>query len=159
MPFYEACQARQFLRHAKHAILWRMQSMPIFWSTSSLPIFWRTPSMPIFWSMPSMPFHEAHQAHKHTRHIKHAKHASTQARHLADSDNANDVVDELFKSPISRNQIGLETSMRGSDFILNSVQLLYYKCHKVNFKQWITYRISRLDKKQETSNISKKWRW
>ena len=25
--------------------------------------------------------------------------------------------------------------MRGSEFIHNSVQLLYYKCHKVNFKR------------------------
>ena len=26
-----------------------------------------------------------------------------------------------------------EISMRGSDFIFDSVQLLYYKCHRVNF--------------------------
>ena len=26
-----------------------------------------------------------------------------------------------------------ETSMKGSDFIFVSVQLMYYKCHKVNF--------------------------
>ena len=25
--------------------------------------------------------------------------------------------------------------MRGSDFIFDSVQLMYYKCHKVNFKR------------------------
>ena len=29
--------------------------------------------------------------------------------------------------------VNLETSMRGSDFIFYSVQLMYYKCHKVNF--------------------------
>ena len=28
--------------------------------------------------------------------------------------------------------------MRGKDFIFDSVQLLYYKCHKINFKRgWI----------------------
>ena len=49
-------------------------------------------------------------------------------------DNANDVVNEIFGSLFSRYQIVLEISMRGSDFIFDSVQLMYYKCHKVNFK-------------------------
>ena len=41
----------------------------------------------------------------------------------------------LMDSLLSRYQAGLETSMKGSDFIFNSVQLLYYKCHKINFKR------------------------
>ena len=49
-------------------------------------------------------------------------------------DNANVVVDELFGSLFARYQIGLKTSMRRSDFVFDSVQLLYYKCHKINFK-------------------------
>ena len=40
-----------------------------------------------------------------------------------------------MKSLLSRYQIGIETLMRGSDFIFDSVQLLYYKCHKINFKR------------------------
>ena len=47
---------------------------------------------------------------------------------------ANKVVDELFDSLRLRYQDNLETSMRGSDFIFDSVQLMYYKCHKVNFR-------------------------
>ena len=35
--------------------------------------------------------------------------------------------------------IGLGTSMRGSYFFVNSVQMLYYKCHKVNFKSGGSY--------------------
>ena len=46
---------------------------------------------------------------------------------------ANDFIDKLFKSLRSRYQENLETSMRGSDFIFDSVQLMYYKCHKVSF--------------------------
>ena len=42
--------------------------------------------------------------------------------------NANEVADELFKS--YRN---LETSMKRSGFIFDSVQTVYYKCHKENF--------------------------
>ena len=48
-------------------------------------------------------------------------------------DNANKVVNELFDSLFSRYQIGLERSMRGSDFTFDSVQMLFYKCHKINF--------------------------
>ena len=48
--------------------------------------------------------------------------------------NANDVTDTFFKSLRSRYQEHLETSMKGSDFIFDSVQLMYYKYHKVNLK-------------------------
>ena len=44
---------------------------------------------------------------------------------------ANKVVDELFESLRSRYQDNLEISMRGSEFIFDSVQMMYYKCHKV----------------------------
>ena len=39
-------------------------------------------------------------------------------------DNANEVVNKIFESLLSRYWTRLETSMRGSDFILESVQLL-----------------------------------
>ena len=45
----------------------------------------------------------------------------------------NDVIEKLFKSLRSRYQENLETSMKESDFIFDSVQLTYYKCHKINF--------------------------
>ena len=37
-------------------------------------------------------------------------------------------------SLLSRYQIGLETLVRGRDFVFDSVELLYHKCHKINFK-------------------------
>ena len=46
----------------------------------------------------------------------------------------NGVADELFDSLHSRYQGNLETSMRGSYFILDSVQLMYDKCHTVNIR-------------------------
>ena len=51
------------------------------------------------------------------------------------SNDANEVVDELFESLRSRYQRNLETSTRARDFIFDSVQLIYYKYHKVNFKR------------------------
>ena len=52
---------------------------------------------------------------------------------------ANEVIDKLFKSLRSRYQGNLETSIRGSDFIFNLVQMMYYKCHKINFKRTGSY--------------------
>ena len=40
-------------------------------------------------------------------------------------DNANDIVDEHFDTLLSRYQDNLNTPMKGSDFVFNSVQLLY----------------------------------
>ena len=39
----------------------------------------------------------------------------------------------------SRYQGNLETSMRGNDSIFDSVQLMYYKCHKVDFMRGGSY--------------------
>ena len=47
-------------------------------------------------------------------------------------DNANEIFNEHFESLLSRYQIG--SLMRGNDFIFDSVQLLYCKCHKIEFK-------------------------
>ena len=52
---------------------------------------------------------------------------------------ANEIVDEFSKSLRSTYQRNSETSMRGSNFIFDSVQLMYYKCHKVNFKPGSSY--------------------
>ena len=55
------------------------------------------------------------------------------------NDKADEVIKELLKSPLSRYQLGLETSRKGIYFILCCVHLLYYKCHEVNLNpsDWI----------------------
>ena len=58
---------------------------------------------------------------------------------FASYNDANEVVDEVFESLCSRYQGNLETSMRGSNSTFDSVQLMYYKCHKVNFKRVGSY--------------------
>ena len=47
-------------------------------------------------------------------------------------DNAEEVIEELFELLLNRYQIGLETSMGGSDFVFYYVFLLYVKCLKLN---------------------------
>ena len=50
------------------------------------------------------------------------------------NDKPNEVIEERFESLFNTYQIGLETSMRGNDFIFDCVNLLYYKCHKTNLR-------------------------
>ena len=52
---------------------------------------------------------------------------------------ANGVVDELSESLHSRYQGNLQTTMRGSDFIFDPIQLMCCKCHTLNFKRGSSY--------------------
>ena len=65
-------------------------------------------------------------------------------------DNGNEAVNELFEFILSRYQIGIESSMSRSDFVFDSVQLLYYKCYKINFKRGGSYIL--IKKKKVTTN-------
>ena len=62
-----------------------------------------------------------------------ARYSKSDNTEFTTSYNVNNVVNKPFESVLLRSQIGLEASMRGSGFTFNSVQLLYYKCHKVIF--------------------------
>ena len=45
-------------------------------------------------------------------------------------DKADEIIEELYDSHKNRYQNNLE-SMKGSKFVFDYVQLLYYKCHKI----------------------------
>ena len=47
------------------------------------------------------------------------------------NDQADEVIEELFKSLKNRYQNNLE-SIKGSQFVFDFVNLSYYKCHKIN---------------------------
>ena len=51
----------------------------------------------------------------------------------------NDIINELFKSFLKRYQEGLETKMKGSNFVLESVEVLYYKLHKISLNRGGSY--------------------
>ena len=72
------------------------------------------------------------------------------------NDEADKVIEELFDSLKNRNQNILE-SMKGSEFVFDYVQLLYYECHKINPNRGGSY-INSPDwiKKQKTNNKSHK---
>ena len=43
-----------------------------------------------------------------------------------------EVIEEPFKLLLNRYQNNLENMMKGSEFVLEYVYLLYYKCYKIN---------------------------
>ena len=47
------------------------------------------------------------------------------------NDETDEYIEELFKSLKNRYQNNLQL-MKGSEFVFNYVNLLYYKCHKIN---------------------------
>ena len=67
-----------------------------------------------------------------------------------------DIINDL-KKRLSRHQTGLETSKKGGKFLFDYVHLLYYKCHKINFKRGGSY-IDSPDwiKNKKSNNLSYK---
>ena len=51
----------------------------------------------------------------------------------------NEIIEDLFNSILQRYQKGLEESMKGSEFVFDSVDSLYYKLHKIGLKRGGSY--------------------
>ena len=51
----------------------------------------------------------------------------------------NNIIKEVFKSIIQKYQEGLEQSKRGSEFIFESVNLLYYRLQRISLKRGGSY--------------------
>ena len=51
------------------------------------------------------------------------------------SSETDEIIEELFKSLLQRYQEGLEESMKGSEFVRDSVDLLYYQLQKASLKR------------------------
>ena len=50
-----------------------------------------------------------------------------------------DIIKELFATFLRRYQEGLETKMKGSNFIFDKADLLYYKFHKISLDRGESY--------------------
>ena len=59
-------------------------------------------------------------------------HSKSDNEEIKINDKAGKVIQKLFKSLLNRYQNNLETSMTGSDFVLDFFHLLQYKCHKID---------------------------
>ena len=62
---------------------------------------------------------------------EHVMHSKSDNIEIMINDDADEVIEELFKSLKNRYQNDLE-SMKGSEFDFDYVHLLCYKCHKIN---------------------------
>ena len=87
----------------------------------------------------------------------HVMHSRSSNIKFASYNDTNEVAVKLFESLHSKYQENLKTSMRGGDFIFDSVQMMYYKCCKVNFRRGSSYIYSpHWMKKKNSNNKSKK---
>ena len=70
-------------------------------------------------------------------------------------DDVSDVVNKLFESLLSRYRDNLGASIRGSDFVFDSVHLMHFKCHRVTFERGESYidSPSWLKNKKATINL------
>ena len=51
----------------------------------------------------------------------------------------NEIIEDLFQSFLQKYQEGLEESMRGSEFVYDSVDVLYYNLNKVSLSRGESY--------------------
>ena len=84
----------------------------------------------------------------------HIMHTKSDNIEIMKSIETKDIINELFKSFLGRYQENLETKMRGSSFVFESVDLLYYKLHKISLNRGRSYIDSSdwIKKKKATIN-------
>ena len=70
---------------------------------------------------------------------EHVMHLKSENVEMMINDKEDEVTEETFQSFLSTYQIGLEISMKASDFVFDRVHLLDYKCHKINFERGTSY--------------------
>ena len=66
-------------------------------------------------------------------------HAKSDNIEILSHDKADQSIEQLFESLLSRYKIGLETSMKGIGFIFGCISLLNYKYHKINLNRGRSY--------------------
>ena len=67
-----------------------------------------------------------------------------------------EIIKELFKSILQRYQQGLEESMRGSEFIFDSLDALYYDLNKISLSRGGSYIDSLIWLKNKKATINPK---
>ena len=65
----------------------------------------------------------------------HIMHTKSDNMEIMSSTETNDIINELVKSFLRRYQEELETKMKESEFIFESVDLLYYSFHEISLNR------------------------
>ena len=66
-------------------------------------------------------------------------HANSDNVEIMIGSEADDIIDKLFEFILQRYQECLEESMRGSQFVLNNIDLLYYHIKKISLNRGGSY--------------------
>ena len=82
-------------------------------------------------------------------------HAKSDNIEIMTGSETDEVIEELFESLLQRYQRGLEESMRGSEFVFDDVNSLYYDLNKISSNRGKSYIESpeRLKNKKEATNM------
>ena len=59
-------------------------------------------------------------------------HSKSNNKEIMIANETNETINELFESFLTRYHLGLEESMKSSDFIFDSNDGMYYNCNKIN---------------------------
>ena len=70
---------------------------------------------------------------------EHVMHSKSDNMEIMINDKADEVIKELFDSLEKRNQNNMKKLMKGIEFVLDCVPLLYYKYHKINLNRGRSY--------------------
>ena len=89
-------------------------------------------------------------------------HTKSDNKEIMIGSETDEIIKELFKSLLQRYQEGLEESMKGSDFIPDSVDLLYYQLQKTSLKRtgssyidspkWLKNKKAKINPKNSDNN-------
>ena len=82
-------------------------------------------------------------------------HSKSYNEEIMNTFDTEETIEELFHSLLHRHQVGLEQSMKDSQFVFEYVDGLFYRCSKSQ-PWWMLHRCSSMVKKQESHNNSKK---
>ena len=81
-------------------------------------------------------------------------HANSDNVEIMIGSEADDIIDKLFEFILQRYQECLEESMRGSQFVLNNIDLLYYHIKKISLNRGGSYADSPKWLKNEKATIN-----
>ena len=85
-------------------------------------------------------------------------HSNSDNIEITINDKMGKVIEKRFKLLLNRYQNDLEKVIRGSDFIIDFVNLLCYKCHKINLNTGGSYidSLDSIKNKKATVNLINK---
>ena len=86
----------------------------------------------------------------------HTMHTKSNNVEIMMGSETDEITEEFFKSFLQKYQERLEESMRGTEFVNDGVDTLYYNLNKVSLSRGGSYRFPQMAKKQKGNNKSKK---